>query len=198
MNKIKHINHWLGEAVSDIEFLHKMSSGNKLINSNIKLTKETVDYTIHKKFPFIGEIRPEFRGLFLKSLRQGQPVLWFLLYVEAGKMVRQAVLDLAGVEFEKLIGGQLKSEELSRITIAAGELSRLGIRIFCVEESCQFEYAIETLAALDASCCAVCDWVLEDEEIAKAEAMVSGSKLTLLLMSVAEQSKYEPTDGRVA
>jgi hypothetical protein len=125
-------------------------------------------------------VRDQARIIWRQTVCRKLPSVWFVRSHSAEKVVFSAICSLAGVSLVKIVNAKLTEKDFARLVCVVGHVAAAPLRLCELSGSDQFQESVEALAAENAFCYAVCDWVFNAEELAHAEHHAAKSKLTFL------------------
>lgn len=112
-------------------------------------------------------------------VRRRMPAIWFIRTHRPVTTVFSALCEMAQVSFPRFFHGELTESDFQRLTEAMRKLANSPLKICDASQPEMFRKALH-LTASNPVDYVICDWVLDEEELALAQHFTRNSQTSLL------------------
>jgi hypothetical protein len=114
------------------------------------------------------------------AVRRKIPAIWFIRSYEPTTVLLSAILEKAGVPITRLLNAELTQRDFAVLTSTVGRFAGAPLRICDARQPAALLNLLPTLFSENPPCCVLCDWHLEDKELATAHQLGKESEISFL------------------
>ena len=120
------------------------------------------------------------RILLNQVIRRQVPAIWFIRQHRPVTVLLSVICEQAEIPFSHIREGELTDENFANLTVWVGNIAGSPLKICDASQRESFKNACTTLILSKWDGLVLCDWVLEEDEIAVAEDLTANRNISFV------------------